>query len=296
MSHFMQAWRGINSKLVATPPKNANEVLNCSLWWTTHYLGDHFGFSIQRARTLSQRGLLSLRDLLDPSGRIPHQWPTVKASFPLLATEQPLIAMYVASIPPAWNSLLLQTADQACIDDRIGVFPEVAAEVPTLLFQATEAFRPPLSQIVVSVSIPTDLPRFSVGSHSRCLIRLPEQVITTHGCVLRSRVLAQLKPSKKTAARGSYYLAPVVRLTLDSRRWAWDTGDSLFDYTAKTGRKLLQDQQSLSLPILLKWQDSVPQTFVPDSKQVWAHPRPRNEAAFLWSTYNSAMAVNQWRH
>ena len=78
-------------------------------------------------------------------------------------------------------------------------------------------------------------------------------------------------------------------------RWAWAGTGSIFDFTAKKGRALLNPRLSLSVPIREKWRGLVPVHFEPDWKDVWTPLRPRKEAAFLWSVYHRAVAVHQWR-
>lgn len=49
-------------------------------------------------------------------------------------------------------------------------------------------------------------------------------------------------------------------------------------------------------PSLINGQVLFQENFQPDWRDVWTGARPRKEAAFLWSVFYKAVAVNQWRH
>lgn len=149
------------------------------------------------------------------------------------------------------------------------------------------------------LTLPARHPRFCVGPHSRSLIPIPalaQTEIVFRGRVLRVRIIKVLSKARPATSSRLQYLAPVSRLVFDPGRWTWDGGGSLYEYTAKKGRLLLHPRTSLSLPISEKWIGLVPANFEPDWREVWAGTRPRKEAAFLWSVYHRAVAVNHWRH
>lgn len=56
-NRLIQAWRLLSPLVEAQPPTTFEEIQNTQLWWTTHFLGNNFGFTHQRARQLSHNGL-----------------------------------------------------------------------------------------------------------------------------------------------------------------------------------------------------------------------------------------------
>ena len=142
---MVQAWRRLSPRIEATSPKNANDVLNTSLWWTTRYVGVNFGFPPTRARVLAHKGLLSLRDLWEPHSMTPRPWPTLQRSYGLLDGERPLIDQYLAAVPREWADLYATTQGLAQPFDWLGVFVDELHVDPVLLLQATKEFCPCIS-------------------------------------------------------------------------------------------------------------------------------------------------------
>lgn len=112
---------------------------------------------------------------------------------------------------------------------------------------------------------------------------------------MRVRVIDTIKKSGSAAKMPARYLARTAKLTFDPGRWQWRPGDAIYAYTARSGRHWHSPREELSLPIHQKWIGLVFTTFAPNWMDVWRIGRPRKEAAFLWSLYHRAIAVNQWR-
>lgn len=92
------------------------------------------------------------------------------------------------------------------------------------------------------------------------------------------------------------YLAPVYRLVFDPGRWTWTGGGSLYEYTTKQGRNVMHPRNNLTLIVSKKWHGLVRAHFEHDWRDVWLTTRLRKKAAFMWSVYLQAVAVNHWRH
>lgn len=114
---------------------------------------------------------------------------------------------------------------------------------------------------------------------------------------MRPRVRVISTPGVSTSRKPPchMYLAPLSRLTFDPGRWRWRSGGTLHAYSAKQRRRLCNPHLRLSLLISTKWTGWVPGTFRPNWQEVWNPQCPRKEAAFIWSIYHYAIAVNQWR-
>ncbi len=84
-------------------------------------------------------------------------------------------------------------------------------------------------------------------------------------------------------------------MDFDPHRWKWRNGDLLLRYTAKLGRSLLNPRKKLNTPIHEKWPGALQASFKPAWTKVWDKNRARKEAAFMWSVWHNAVAVNAWR-
>jgi len=84
-------------------------------------------------------------------------------------------------------------------------------------------------------------------------------------------------------------------LSFDPGRWRWSNGKPLLHYTASIGRKLLTKSTQLTRPIPSKWPTLLQDSFAPLWKDIWIKARPQKDAAFIWSVWHNAVAVNSWR-
>jgi hypothetical protein len=62
-NRLIKSWKRMNKSVEAILPCNQEEVLQVSLWWTTHFLGGHFGYSESRASQLYRRGMCTIEDV-----------------------------------------------------------------------------------------------------------------------------------------------------------------------------------------------------------------------------------------
>ncbi|KAG0605466.1 hypothetical protein M758_9G061800 [Ceratodon purpureus] len=183
--------------------------------------------------------------------------------------------------------------------DWLGFYPDASLAHPAFLVRTDKDFCPALPDGPRLFSAPAGQECFIVGPRSHWLLPLPEDSSHTadsRGFVVRARVISIPTSTRKGAPLRHQYLAPLAHLTFDPGRWRWRTGATLHNYSAKFGRSLRWPHQELRVPISVKWHGLVPVNFTPDWGAVWKTPRPRKEAAFLWSLYHRAVAVNQWRN
>ena len=91
------------------------------------------------------------------------------------------------------------------------------------------------------------------------------------------------------------YSGIVRNLDFDHLRWRWTDGHQLSEYTSNIGRTLLTQHKQLCRPIYAKWPGHLPVNFSRDWRGVWHKRRACKEAAFMWSIWHNAVAVQSWR-
>ncbi|KAG0575769.1 hypothetical protein KC19_5G029800 [Ceratodon purpureus] len=295
---FTQSWRIMSPHVDAVPPTSFEEVQNTSLWWTTTYVGHNFGFSEIRARQLAAHGLQCLRDLWEPESMTILPWEVLERRFHLREQDRPGLLLYQTHLPQSWRVLFTHARHSLTAGEWMGIFPHGPTEDPCILLQATDDFRPLLTEQETITAVPVGCPQYLLGLNSRNLILLTDETnipVSYRGSVHRVRVISVPVSSRPRSPLRHRYLAPLSRLTFDPGRWRWRDGKPLFAYSAKHGTQLHRPRTGLSLPIHEKWAGLISDRFSPNWHAVWTAARPRKEAAFLWSLYHRAIAVNHWR-
>lgn len=226
-------------------------------------------------------------------------WQDLQNRFDLQEAERRQIELFQTRIPEEWKAIGHATQTQSVHGEWLGIYAGEVIGDPMVLFQTSPGFCPPVSSDPGTIPIPATHATFIVGSHSRSLIATNQSSHNPsiyRGRIARIRVIAVAPTANTQANTLLKYMAPISRLTFDPGRWTWRPDEPLYAYTANRGRHWRHPRQSLSLPISVKWTGLVPANFAPDWNAVWITGRPRKEAAFLWSFYHRAIAVNQWRH
>lgn len=160
----------------------------------------------------------------------------------------------------------------------MGVFAHTQDELPQVMFQSAEHFRPELSR-QNTIQVLAEIPVFQIGHISSLLTptqRPANRPQAFQGVVRGIRIVVTnikqadaIRAAKKGLAK---YLAPLHMLTFDPGTWKWPCGSRLHAYTAKLGRRAHKPRPLLSFPILLKWRHEWPPGFQVKWQEVW-HPR-----------------------
>ena len=87
----------------------------------------------------------------------------------------------------------------------------------------------------------------------------------------------------------------MATLRWDPDRWRWLEGCCFLDYTMKSGRDYITKRTKGSNNATDKWQGYLPRDYKFYWSQVWDPLWARKEAAFMWSIWHKALAVNEWR-
>ena len=143
-----KSWRLLNKSIDAVPPRNQDEVLHVSLWWTTHFRGARFGYSLTRASFLFRRGLRCIGDVWDLHRGTFKSWLEVQQTF----GEEEVNYLHDHATPFSWN--LLITATEAVVTEWVGIFTTATDDLPSLVLCNSEDFLPSVSHEVAQVQVP----------------------------------------------------------------------------------------------------------------------------------------------
>ena len=165
------------------------------------------------------------------------------------------------------------------------------------ILHATSLFLPGLGPEQQTTIISGSIKRFRVSFRSQ-LLRLaqlgtPEPFTRWFK---RVRVVEMIKGEKDKQTKYLQYGGIIEELDFDVGKWKWSPGlGKLHSYTAKLGcTTIVHSRSFLEKPIGSKRHGALPISFQPKWQEVWLPYRPQKEAAFLWSVYHCAIAVNCW--
>ena len=103
-----------------------------------------------------------------------------------------------------------------------------------------------------------------------------------------------LRSSQKHPTKLFY--GPTCRLHFDPLRYRWPNGAPLLQFSTKEARSWMRDLDTPVNLCLTRWRGSLPRNTPVDWRDTWRSSRAQKEAAFLWSIWHKAIAVNEWRH
>lgn len=171
-ARVIQAWRVLSPKVEASPPTNYDEVLGTNLWWTNHYFGHNFGASVVRAGFFAYRGICQIADIWDQSTHSLLAWQDISQRFQLPQTDRHIFDAIHRHFPGQWLDICQDTRTEPKPGEWVGVFDHDQDEVPHVIFQTSEQFRPRLSnagqiEILAAVSV------FKPGTISSTLVPKP---------------------------------------------------------------------------------------------------------------------------
>jgi hypothetical protein len=294
---MLKAWKKFAAKLEVSSPCNAAEVLSTTLWWLTQFYASNFGFSHQHAAKLMRAGLTHVRQLWNPELQQLYTGDELKIIFKIPAQVQPTVTRMLDAFPLAWTQLLTVNQHSTDKHEYLGIFDDAHSTHPSYICGTTSTFQPMLSDQLVHWDISSIDLCYSVGSRSKLLrvVGSPQEVIS--GWVKRVRVVFVTRSQGRTALTYLLYVGIIQDLVFDPGRFHWTNNlGTLHSYSAKKGRsQILYPRVDLKRPIPEKWHGLLPASYKPNWKEVWVIRRPQKEAAFLWSVYHRAIAVNQWR-
>lgn len=102
-----QTWWHLLQRLETIPSINRDEVLNNSLWYTTHFIGFCFGISPQDANSIVQEGPPNYQEHLEPRWRAVQNMAELFIQFQLLPQDHTRLFQLIEEIPQQWIQLLI---------------------------------------------------------------------------------------------------------------------------------------------------------------------------------------------
>ena len=140
---------------------------------------------------------------------------------------------------------------------------------------------------------------YTVGTYSRCLREWKHPIGEREGHFHEVKVMFTNRGAKKEGEEEReeviFFYGKVASLSWDPDRWRWGDGDKFLDYTTKGGREIITSRNQGVTRAADKWQGYLPGNYRFQWSQVWDPLRSGKEAAFIWSIWHKAVAVNEWR-
>ena len=169
-------------------------------------------------------------------------------------------------------------------------------EDPVLVIRCNEDFTPECFQRK-TITLPIPVPCFKVGQHSRCLRAWENPQGEFEGFFHRVKIMYTHRGPKREGKREEiiFFYGKVATLEWDPDRWKWIDGGKFLDYTTKDGRINILNRNPGTTRAGDKWQGYLPGNYRFHWLQVWDPLRSGKEAAFMWSIWHKAVAVNEWR-
>ena len=87
----------------------------------------------------------------------------------------------------------------------------------------------------------------------------------------------------------------MATLDWDPDRWYWIDGGHFLSYIIKDGHDAIINRNPGTTRLADKWQGYFLGNYKFYWSQVWKPLRSGKEAAFMWSIWHKAVAVNEWR-
>jgi hypothetical protein len=121
-NRIVKSWKNMSKFIDAVWPRNHEEVLQISLWWTIQFIGHNFGFSEARASQLYKRGCQTLADIWDTSRQSLRSWRDVQIDFGFTKAEYGQYVLFQQQLPISWQDLLTLASPDPQSIDWFGIF------------------------------------------------------------------------------------------------------------------------------------------------------------------------------
>ena len=151
-----------------------------------------------------------------------------------------------------------------------------------------------------NLPLPFPVSCYTVGTHSRCL-RVWERALGEmdgffHEVkVIRTHRGPTGKGESEKKKKILLFYGKVATLGWDPDRWRWRDGSCFLNYSTKGGRETIVSRNPEITRTVEKWQGYIPGNYRLYWSHVWDSHRAGKEAAFIWSIWHKAVAVNEWR-
>ena len=293
--HIGKAWKTMVRGLYQIPPRSRMEVLNSNIWWTVGVELLNQGFTHQRGIYFYQKGIRSVDDMWDSNSQDFLTWEGAQDKFKLENMDREEWVDMIDKIGGKWRNLLEKDEDTAYPGQWLGFYKR-EEEDPVCVFQCVEGFTPECLQWH-NATLPFPTPCYMVGTHSRCLRVWERPLGEIEGYFHKVKIIRTKRGPTKEGEREEiiFFYGKLATLGWDPDRWRWIDGGHFLDYTTKGGRDAIINQNAGTTRAAVKWQGYLPGNYKFYWSQIWDPLRAGKEAAFIWSIWHKAIAVNEWR-
>ena len=217
-----------------------------------------------------------------------------KVKFNLEDGEEEVWIDITCKIADQWCNLLETDEDTTFPGHWLGFY--TGGEDPAFVLRCNKDFTPACLQRY-SITLSTPVECFTVGTHSRCLRTWERPSGEFDGFFHMVKVIHTTRGPKKEGEQEelTFFYGKEASLGWDPDKWRWKDGGRFLNYTTKGGREFIASSNPGSTRAGDKWQGYLPGNYKFYWSQNWDPLRAGKEAAFMWSIWHKAVAVNEWR-
>ena len=271
------------------------ELLYSNIWWSEGVELLNKGFDCHKGLTFHCKGVRCVDDIWDSNNHNFYTWEDAQAKYRLGNSEKDDWAELTNKVGEQWRNLLEADEDTAYPRQWLGFYMK-DVEDPVCVFQCEEGFTPECLQWH-NATLPFPMQCYTVGTHSICLSVWERPRGEIEGYFHKIKVIHTNRGPKIEGKREEIimFYGKLATLGWDPGRWRWVNGGHVLDYTTKDGRDYIINRNLDTTRAAEKWQGYLPGNYRFYWSQVWDPMRFGKEAAFLWSIWHKAVAVNEWR-
>ena len=293
--HIGKAWKTMVKNLYQIPPRTRNELTHSNIWWTEGLQLIDNGFPYEQARQFYRNGIQRVGDIWDDTQQEFFTWEEAQSKFDLTNTDEVGWREVVSKVAENWRHLLEMEEDPAYPGQWVG-FYEGDEEEPVFVLRCSTDYTPNCLQRY-NVFLPLPVKCFTVGKYSRCLREWKEPRGEATGFYHKVKIIHTNRGPTVDGEREEvvFFYGKLATLGWDPDRWRWIDGGKFLNYTTKDGREAITNRNPGTSRAGDKWQGYLPGNYKFFWSQVWDPLRSGKEAAFIWSIWHKAVAVNEWR-
>ena len=278
------------------PPRTRMELLHSNIWWSDGIELINNGIEYAKGLELYRKGIRCVDDMWDSEQRDFITWEVAKNKFGLTTTDMGDWNMHTDKIGGKWRDLLEKDEDATYQGHWLGFYVE-GEEDPALVLRCEEEYKPACMQLQ-NLVMPPPVQCFTVGMHSRCLRVWEKPEGELRGLFHKVKIIHTQRGPKREGENKeqiSFFYGKSAALEWDPDRWRWSDGGRFLVYTTKDGREAISKRNPDTTRAAHKWQGYLPGNYKFYWSQVWDPLQAGKEAAFIWSIWHKAVAVNEWR-
>jgi hypothetical protein len=281
--------------LYQIPPRTRLELLHFNLWWSEGLELINKDFDQDRGCQLFRQGVWRVEDIWDGAQQNFLTWEQTQSKFHLSSMEEGEWLEVIDNVSGQWRQLLETEEDPAYPGQWVDFYKDEKSD-PAFILRCATVYTPILLQRY-NIFHPLPVQCFTIGKHSRCLRTWENPSGRMNGSYHKVKIIRTNRGPTKDGVKEEvvFFYGKVATLGWDPDRWRWADGGHFLDYTTKAGRDSITNRTPDITRAGDKWQGYLPGNYRFFWSQVWDPLRSGKEAAFIWSIWHKAVAVNEWR-